>query len=126
VIIKFPNLQALETKEITMHDFPEFITKLPELDMPLEGVSGHLLQGDTQQVTFVRFDKDVEVPAHSHRAQWELVIAGEVKLTMKGEERTYRQGESFYVPEGIEHSGNVRAGYRAIIFFDQVDRYQAK
>jgi quercetin dioxygenase-like cupin family protein len=109
-----------------MHDFPEFITKLPELDLPFDGASGHLLQGDNQQVAFARFDKDVEVPMHSHRAQWELVIAGEVKLTMKGEERTYREGESFYIPEGVEHAGHVRAGYRAIIIFDQADRYKAK
>jgi quercetin dioxygenase-like cupin family protein len=109
-----------------MQDFPSFIKQLPELDLPFGGASGHLLQGETQQVAFARFDEDVEVPTHSHRAQWELVIAGEVKLTMEGEERTYRQGESFYIPEGVEHAGHVRAGYRAIIFFDQNDRYRAK
>jgi len=109
-----------------MKEFPEFITKLPELDMPFDGVSGHLLQGESQQVAFARFDKDVEVPMHSHRAQWELVIAGEVRLTMEREERTYREGESFYIPEGVEHAGKVKAGYRAVIFFDQTDRYRAK
>ena len=109
-----------------MNDFPEFITKLPELDIPFEGVSGHLLQGENQQVAFARFDKDTEVPMHSHRAQWELVMAGEVRLTMEGQERTYREGESFYIPEDVEHAGKVKAGYRAVIFFDQIDRYQAK
>jgi len=109
-----------------MKEFPEFITKLPELDMPFDGVSGHLLQGESQQAAFARFDKDVEVPMHSHRAQWELVIVGEVRLTMEGEERTYREGESFYIPEGVEHAGKVKAGYRAVIFFDQTDRYRAK
>lgn len=109
-----------------MKDFPEFITNLPELDMPFAGVSGHLLQGESQQVAFVRFDKDTEVPMHSHRAQWELVIAGEMRLTMEGQERAYRQGESFYIPEGVEHAGQVKAGYRAVIFFDQKDRYQPK
>ena len=63
---------------------------------------------------------------HSHRAQWELVIAGEVRLTKEGQERTYREGESFYIPEGVEHAGKVKAGYRAVIFFDQIDRYKAK
>jgi quercetin dioxygenase-like cupin family protein len=109
-----------------MKDFPEFITNLPELDMPFDGVSGHLLQGESQQVAFARFDKDTEVAMHSHRAQWELVVAGEMRLTMEGQEKTYRQGQSFYIPEGVEHAGKVKAGYRAVIFFDQRDRYQAK
>ncbi len=109
-----------------MKDFPDFIQSLPELDLPWEGVSGHLLQGEKQQVAFVRFDQDTSVPAHSHRAQWELVIAGEVELTIEGKEKTYRPGESFYISEGVEHAGNVSAGYRAVIFFDQVDRYKAK
>ena len=109
-----------------MHDFPDFIKNLPELDLPFDGASGHLLQGQSQQVAFARFDKDVEVPMHSHRAQWEIVVAGEVKLTVKGEEKTYREGEFFYIPEGVEHAGHVRAGYRAIIIFDQADRYKEK
>jgi quercetin dioxygenase-like cupin family protein len=109
-----------------MQTFPDFIEKLPELDIPFDGVSGRLLQGESQQVAFVDFEKDVQVPAHSHRAQWELVIAGQLQLTMKGEARTYRQGESFFIPEGVEHGADVKAGYRAVIFFDQADRYRAK
>jgi quercetin dioxygenase-like cupin family protein len=44
---------------------------------------------------------------------------------MNGEARTYWQGESFFIPEGVKHGAHVMAGYRAIIFFDQADRYQA-
>jgi quercetin dioxygenase-like cupin family protein len=109
-----------------MQDFPDFIQSLPELDLPWEGVSGHLLQGQKQQVAFIRFEKDTSVPTHSHRAQWELVLAGEVSLTIGSEAKTYRPGESFYIPEGVEHAGAVSAGYRAVIFFDQVDRYKVK
>jgi len=109
-----------------LEDFPEFITKLPELDIKLEGVSGHILQGDEQQVVFVRFEQDTVVPEHSHRAQWELVVSGEVRLRLEGEEITYRQGQSYYIPEGVPHSGVVSAGYRSIIIFDQADRYSAK
>ena len=61
-------------------EFPEFICNLPEVDINLAGVSGHVLQGKRQQAVFLRFDQDVEVPEHSHRAQWELVLAGEVRL----------------------------------------------
>lgn len=109
-----------------MHDFPEFIRKLPELELPFDGASGHLLQGGSQQVVFVRIERDVHVAAHRHAAQWELAVAGEAVLTMAGETRTYRAGESFYIPAGVEHSAEVKAGYRAIIFFDQADRYRAK
>ena len=40
-----------------MNDFADFIANLPELDIPFEGASGYLLQGENQQVAFVRFDK---------------------------------------------------------------------
>ena len=106
--------------------FPEFITNLPEMDVPFEGASGHLLQGETQQVVFIRFEVDADVPEHSHRSQWELVVAGEVELTMLGETRTYKEGERFFVPEGALHSARAKAGYRAVVFFDQVDRYLPK
>ena len=109
-----------------MPDFPEFIRRLPAIDIPFAGISGQLLQGDKQQVVFLEATQDTPVPEHSHRAQWELVIAGQVDLTIDGETRTYRPGESFFIPEGVPHSALVHAGFRSVIFFDQADRYQAK
>jgi quercetin dioxygenase-like cupin family protein len=109
-----------------MNEFPEFIAALPEVEMPFEGLTARLLQGEGQQVVFLYADRDTDVPEHSHRAQWELVLDGEAVLTMGGKERSYRRGESFYIPEGVPHSATVRAGYRAIMFFDQADRYRAK
>jgi quercetin dioxygenase-like cupin family protein len=109
-----------------MDEFPEFIRALPEVDVPIDGVTGHLLQGKRHQVAFIAFDRDTVVPRHSHRAQWELVVAGEVVLEAAGEERTYSAGDSFYLPEGVEHGARVRAGYRAVVFFDQADRYAVK
>ena len=109
-----------------MDRFPDFVNEMPELELPFEGVTGHLLQGEGHQVAFVEFHEDTEVPEHSHRAQWELAVAGEVRLRMGGEERVIRAGESFFIPEGVEHGATVSAGYRAVIVFDQADRYQAK
>jgi quercetin dioxygenase-like cupin family protein len=109
-----------------MWNFPEFINKLPELDIDLPGVSGQILQGETHQVVFIRFDQDVEVPEHSHRSQWELVVNGEVLLRMKGEEQVYTVGQRFFVPDGVPHSASVKAGFRSVVFFDQVDRYSAR
>jgi quercetin dioxygenase-like cupin family protein len=112
--------------EASMRDFPEFITRLPELDLPFEGVWGHLLQGQEHQVAFIAFDRDTLVPSHRHRAQWEVVLAGEVRLTTSAGERTYTAGQSFELAAGEEHGATVMAGYRAVILFDQADRYQAR
>jgi quercetin dioxygenase-like cupin family protein len=109
-----------------MSDFPEFITRLPELDLPFEGVWGHLLQSPHHQVAFIAFDRETVVPPHRHRAQWELVVTGEVRLATPEGESTYTAGQSFYLPEGVEHGATVAAGYRGVIFFDQADRYRAR
>lgn len=109
-----------------MKDFPPFIRALPAVDVPFEGVTGHLLQGESQQVAFLQFETDAEVPEHSHNAQWELVIAGEVDLTLGGRTATYRAGDSFYIPAGEPHGARVHAGYRSVVFFDQADRYRTR
>ncbi|MGD8395713.1 MAG: cupin domain-containing protein [Candidatus Eiseniibacteriota bacterium] len=109
-----------------MDRFPPFVEDLPEIDFPFEGVSGHLLQGEQQQVAFVHFAARTDVPPHRHRAQWEIVVAGELHLTVDGETRTHRPGETFYIPAWVEHGAVVEAGYQAIIIFDQPDRYATK
>jgi quercetin dioxygenase-like cupin family protein len=109
-----------------MFDFPSFFDKLPEVDLDLPGFTGRVVQGPDQQVVLMTFDEDVEVPMHSHAEQWELVVAGEVELTIGDETRTYRAGDSFHIPGGVTHGGTVKAGYRAVAFFDEPERYRAK
>jgi len=109
-----------------VEDFPQFIRELPEVDIPIDGVSGYILQGKDEQVAFLEFDVDAEIPEHSHRAQWELVVAGKVRLRMADEERICTAGDSFFIPAGVVHSATVRAGYRSVVFFDQADRYRTK
>jgi quercetin dioxygenase-like cupin family protein len=111
---------------IIVADFPQFIRDLPAVDVPFPGVEGYLMQGENQQVAFLEFETDADVPDHSHNAQWELVIDGQVDLRMGGETTTYRAGDSFYIPAGEAHGALVHAGYRAVVFFDQADRYQTK
>ena len=55
--------------------FPDFIMTLPEIDVPLPGARGWLLQGEGQQVAFLEFTETVDVPEHSHEEQWEFAIA---------------------------------------------------
>ena len=47
--------------------FPEPIFNLPQADIPLKGVSAYLSQGADHQIIFMRFEEDVELPAHAHR-----------------------------------------------------------
>jgi quercetin dioxygenase-like cupin family protein len=105
-------------------NYPEMITKLPEIDLPLDGVKGHLLQGRDNQIVFFEFNKDTSIPQHSHGAQWGIVVDGEIRLTISGVEKTYRKGDSYYVPDSAEHSGVITVGFKAIDFFDQADRYK--
>ena len=105
---------------------PDFVTTWPEIALPFPGARGWLLQGEGQQVAFARFDDDVEVPAHSHREQWEFVIAGRVTLHIGGESRPYTAGDNFFIPAGVEHAASVEAGYQAVIVFNEADRYSPK
>jgi quercetin dioxygenase-like cupin family protein len=106
--------------------FPEFITTLPEADIPIEGVHGNLLQGEDQQVIFMVFERDVEVPQHAHEAQWGVVLDGEIDVTIGGVTRTCRKGDSYFIPKDVQHSAQVRKGYKDITVFNQRDRYKEK
>jgi len=106
--------------------FPEIITRLPEADIPIEGVKSYLLQGEGQQIIFMSFDEDVEVPEHSHEGQWAVVMDGEIKLTTGDKTRTYRRGDTYFIPKGVKHGARIKKGYKDLTLFDQRDRYKAK
>lgn len=106
--------------------FPEPIARLPQADIPLDGVIGYLLQGQAQQVLFMSFLEDVELPAHAHEAQWGIVLEGQIDLIIDGEKFTFTRGDRYFIPEGVVHSGFIHAGYTDITYFDTPDRYVAK
>lgn len=106
--------------------FPEPITRLPRADIPLAGVSAFLSQGPGHQVIFMQFEHDVDLPEHTHEAQVGFVLAGRIDLTIGGETRPYRQGDRYYIPAGVVHSGKIHAGYADITFFDEPGRYSAR
>ncbi len=66
-----------------MDDFPNVITALLHADIPIEGSESYIFQGQSKQILFMKFEKDVEVPEHSHEAQWGVVINGEMILTVE-------------------------------------------
>ncbi len=106
--------------------FPEPIKNLPEADIPLDGIKAYLSQAENHQILFMEFTEDVEVPQHSHEAQWSVVLAGKVDLTIDGVERTYSKGDSVFIPKGAKHSAKIHAGYADISFFNEKGRWKGK
>ncbi len=106
--------------------FPDFVRALPEADLPFEGLRGWLQSGERGQLLFLEADAELEVAEHSHGNQWGIVVAGEMELTIGGETATFRQGDSYYIPAGVTHGATLRAGLRAIDFFEDKDRYKTK
>ena len=113
-------------KEWDNTPFPEIIRKLPEIDVPLEGVRGWLLQSDDQQMVFFIIQAGSQVPPHSHCAQWGLVVDGEMSLTIGEESRAYRKGDWYFIPEGAVHSATFPTRVSVIDLFDDPARYEAK
>ncbi|UCE99583.1 MAG: cupin domain-containing protein [Planctomycetota bacterium] len=106
--------------------FPEPIRNLPKADIPIEGVTAYLSQGQNHQILFMEFSEDIEVPEHSHEAQWGVALEGKVDLTIDGVKHTYSKGDSVFIPKGAKHSAKVYAGYADVSFFNQKDRYKSK
>ena len=109
-------------------DLPDMITRLPEADLPFPStaVKTNVLQSEHGQLVFFQILKDVEIPAHSHKAQWGTVLEGEVEVTIGGETRKYGTGSSYYIPAGVVHSAKAPAGCKFIDFFEEPDRYRLR
>ena len=106
--------------------FPEVIRELPEADIPIPGLTAYLSQDDNHQIVFMHFSEDAEVPAHSHDAQWAIVLEGKIDLTVEGKKQVYTKGDRFYILPGETHSAKIHAGYASMEFFADKDRYKAK
>lgn len=106
--------------------FPEPIRQLPKADIPLNGLTAYLAQTENQQILFMQFDKDTDLPEHEHKAQVGFVLEGKIELVINGVKETFRKGDRYYIPANTPHSGKIYAGYADITFFDEPDRYSQK
>lgn len=100
--------------------FPDLIKKLPEADIPIDGIKAYLSQAANHQLIFMQFEKDADLPEHSHAAQVGFVLNGKIELTIDGAEKMYGKGDIYYIPENVKHSGKIHAGYADITFFNLI------
>ena len=106
--------------------FPEPISCLPEADIPLEGIKAYLALGESFQIIFMRFEKEVVLEEHSHESQWGVVLEGKIDLIIESKKFTYKKGDRYFIPKGKKHSGRIYKGYADITYFNQKDRYYEK
>ncbi|MEO1948686.1 cupin [Thioclava sediminum] len=109
-------------------ELPDFIQAFPALDLPFpeDQVRSHAIRSEAGLVVFLHFLTDFDLPPHAHKAQWGTVIEGEAELTIAGETRVYRPGDSYDIPAGAEHSARLKAGTKVIDAFEEADRYPLK
>jgi quercetin dioxygenase-like cupin family protein len=108
--------------------FPDFIMSFPRMDVPFpeDVVQTRAIRSDHGLTAFFTFLQDMELPAHSHGAQWGTVVEGEIEFTIGGETRIYHPGDSYTIPAGVEHGARIKAGTRVIDVFEEADRYPLK
>jgi len=106
--------------------FPDMITDLPQADIPIEGLQTNCLQCKNKQIIFMDFKQDIEVPKHSHEAQWGIVLDGEMELTIGGCTKIFKTGDTYFIPKNIKHSAKIKSGYKDLTLFNQKDRYKLK
>ncbi|RPJ47268.1 MAG: cupin domain-containing protein [Candidatus Latescibacterota bacterium] len=106
--------------------FPPVITGLPEADIPFPGVRGWISQGADHQIVFLDIEPIGEVSPHSHGEQWGFVVEGEMELTIGGNTRRYRAGDTYHIDAGVVHSARFLTRFRAIDFFAEKERYRAR
>lgn len=104
-------------------NYPDIIKDLPKISIPIKGVKAYKLQGENNQLVFFEFAEEINIPEHSHKAQWGIVVEGRIDITIGGLQLTYQKGDSYFIPDGVKHSAKVYKGFCAIDFFDQPDRY---
>jgi quercetin dioxygenase-like cupin family protein len=107
--------------------YPDVITRLPEADIPFEGVRAWILQADTSQLVFFEFEADAKVPEHSHSyPQWGMVIAGKMELTIDGKPLMREKGSEYLIPAGAKHFARFMSRTRVMDFFSEKNRYKPK
>jgi quercetin dioxygenase-like cupin family protein len=105
-------------------DYPDFIKKLPQADIPINGVRGYLMPSDHGQTVFFDIDPIGEIPEHRHGEQWGFVLSGKMVLKIDGKEYTYTRGDHYHIPAGAAHSAKFLTRFFAVDVFAESGRYE--
>ena len=111
---------------MTPSTYPEIIKALPKVEINIDGVEAWLAQGDTFQIVFFEIQPGVTIPPHTHKAQFGMLIEGEMTLTIGDQTRQLKPGDSYYIPENVSHHGTFHTFSRAMDYFDEPKRYAPK
>jgi len=106
--------------------YPEMIRNLPEVEIPLPGIRGRLLQGERRQAVFFEIEEGTQIPPHSHCAQWGIMVEGRISLTIGGRTRVYEKGDRYFIPDGVVHSATFPTKAHVIDVFEDPARYKPK
>jgi len=107
-------------------EYPRMISSLPQADIAFRGVKGWILQGREKQLVFMEIEPIGEVTEHAHSAQFGMVLEGEMSLTIGGNTKRYRKGDTYYIPDGVSHSAVFHSKVYVVDLFDEPARYKQK
>ena len=51
----------------------------------------------------MEFEKDVDLPEHSHADQFGIVLEGMIELVIDGKKHRFTKGDRYHIPEGVRH-----------------------
>jgi quercetin dioxygenase-like cupin family protein len=111
---------------MTDSSYPDTITSLPRAKISLEGVQAWVAQGKDHQIVFFKIQPIGKIPPHSHAAQYGFVIEGEAYLTIDGERRHVKRGDSYHIPAGVVHEAEFLTLFRAMDYFAEPHRYETE
>lgn len=106
-----------------MENFPEFMrcpgNRIATGNQATPGVEGYVFDGaDGSQMAFWTCHETAASVAHGHDFdEYMLVVQGCYTLVIDGMRIPVNAGEEYFIPRGVEHSGEVVAGIRTIHAF---------
>ena len=70
----------------------------------LPGVRIRTFWGKQMLLSLVDLDANTTVPMHSHpHEQAGTIISGELEMTINGEKRLFKEGDTYIVPGNVQH-----------------------
>ena len=101
---------------------PDFLRRLPHIDIGIPGVRGYALRGPMLCV-MLEFSTDVHVEEHAHGAQYGYVLTGSIRVRRPSGLAGFTAGDSYLIEAGEPHEAWVVGGTTLIEFFEDAVRY---